>query len=119
MSQRSVVDYVEHIVDAIERIERYTAELSEPAFYQSEIAQDAVIRNIEIIGEACNNIAKRFPEFADAHPELPLAIAYQMRNALAHGYFEVDLETVWRTLETDLPRLLLKVRALTDAIPPK
>ena len=78
-----------------------------------------MIRNIETIDEACNNIAKRFPEFADAHPELPLAIAYQMRNALAHGYFEVDLETVWRTLETDLPRLLLKVRALTDAIPPK
>jgi uncharacterized protein with HEPN domain len=61
-------------------------------------------------------------DWYESGPELPLAIAYQMRNALAHGYFEVDyfevdLETVWRTLETDLPRLLQQVRALTDSLP--
>lgn len=102
---RSASDFIGHIADAIERIQRYTHELTDITFLQSEVVQDAVVRNIEIIGEACNNITKRFPELATAHPELPLLIAYQMRNALAHGYFEVDLETVWRTVQLDLPVL--------------
>lgn len=114
MSRRSVADYLGHIVDAIERIERYVANLGEVEFCRSDIAQDAVIRNIEIIGEACNNILRRFPEFATAHPELPLAAAYQMRNAVAHGYFEVDLETVWKTIQHELPGLLLQVRACLE-----
>ncbi len=67
--------------------------------------QDAVIRNIEIIGEASHNIQKYFPEFAQAHPEIPLRIAYEMRNAVAHGYFKVDLEMVWKTMLNDLPHL--------------
>ncbi len=65
--------------------------------------QDAVIRNLEIVGEASNSIERRYPEFVAAHPELPLAIAYQMRNAVAHGYFKVDFEIVWRTIRRDLP----------------
>lgn len=118
MSQRTAVDYLGHVVGAIERIERYVADLTEVGFYQSDIAQDAVIRNIEIIGEACNNISKRFPDFAAAHPELPLAVAYQMRNAVSHGYFEVDLETVWKTIQHDLPGFLRQVRAAMDACSP-
>jgi uncharacterized protein with HEPN domain len=62
-----------------------------------------VICNIETIGEASRNIECHHTEFAAAHPELPLAVAYEMRNALAHGYFEVDLGIVWRTIKTDLP----------------
>ena len=70
------------------------------AFLEDEMVQDAVIRNFEIIGEASHNIEARFPEFAQGHPELPLAFSYQMRNAVAHGYFKVDLEIVWKTLRT-------------------
>ena len=69
------------------------------------MVQDAVIRNLEIIGEASNNIEKFYPEFAAANSELPLAFAYQMRNAVAHGYFKVDLEVVWKTIHADLPAL--------------
>ena len=76
---------------------------------QSELVQDAVIRNLEIIGEASHNIEQKFPDFARAHPELPLAVAYQMRNAVAHGYFKVDLEIVWNTIENDLSPLLAQV----------
>lgn len=72
--------------------------------------QDAVIRNIEIIGEASHNIERDYPEFAAAHPNLPLAFAYQMRNAVAHGYFKVDFEIVWKTVQNDLPRLHLQVQ---------
>ena len=73
-----------------------------------------MIRNSEIIGEASNNIEKHYPEFAADHPELPLAFAYQMRNAVAHGYFKVDLEIVWKTIHNDLPGLHLLVREIIE-----
>jgi uncharacterized protein with HEPN domain len=73
---------------------------------------DAVIRNLEVIGEACNNIAKNHPEFAALHATVPWGFAYEMRNALAHGYFTVDLAIVWQTIQNDLPSLQLKVSVL-------
>ncbi len=79
------------------------------------MAQDAVIRNLEFIGEASQNIKRRHPAFADAHPDLPLASAYEMRNVLAHGYFKVDLAIVWQTLEKDLPELHAQTRAIIEA----
>lgn len=100
-----LVDYLNHILQAIERIDRYTKDIDEVSFLRNEMIQDAVVRNIEIIGEGSHNIETHFPEFALSHPELPLAFAYQMRNAVAHGYFKVDLEIVWRTIEKDLPYL--------------
>lgn len=98
-------DYMAHILEAIERIESYVADMDELAFLNSKLVQDAVIRNFEIIGEASNNIDKRYPEFVEAHPELPLSSAYQMRNAMAHGYFKVDFEIVWKTIHRDLHSL--------------
>lgn len=103
-SQR-LADYLGHILEAIERIEHYVADMDEMAFLDNQLVQDAVIRNFEIVGEASNNIEKRFPEFVAAHPELPLVPAYQMRNALAHGYFKVDFEIIWKTIHRELPCL--------------
>lgn len=88
-----LADYLSHILEAIERIGRYTEDMDEVAFLKIDLVQDAVIRNFEIIGEASNNIEKHYPQFAANYPELPLASAYQMRNAVAHGYFNVDLES--------------------------
>ena len=105
-------DYLNHILEAIERIEEYVSELDEMAFLGNKLVQDAVIRNFEVIGEASNNIEKRFPEFVAAHPELPLASAYQMRNAVAHGYFQVDFEILWKTIQRDLPDLHTKVEEI-------
>lgn len=89
-----LADYLAHIVQAIDRIQRYTAGMSLGAFAASELAQDAVIRNLEVIGEASRNILRDHPAVATAYPELPLAAAYEMRNALAHGYFRIDLMIV-------------------------
>jgi uncharacterized protein with HEPN domain len=105
-------DYLNHILKAIERIEEYVSELDEMAFLGNKLVQDAVIRNFEVIGEASNNIEKRFPEFVAAHPELPLTSAYQMRNAVAHGYFQVDFEILWKTIQRDLPSLHTKVEEI-------
>ena len=98
-------DYLAHITEAIERVNRYADGFDEQAFLMNQMAQDAVVRNFEIIGEASHNIETKFPEFTAAHPELPLAPAYQMRNAIAHGYFKVDFAIVWQTIHTDLPNL--------------
>lgn len=110
-------DYLEHILEAIERIDRYTEDMDELAFLNNQMAQDAVVRNFEIIGEASNNIEKHYPEFAAAHPELPLAFAYQMRNAVAHGYFKVDFEIVWKTIHSNLPELCQQVKAALETMP--
>jgi uncharacterized protein with HEPN domain len=109
-------DYLGHILQAIERIERYTEDMSEPAFLESGLTQDAVIRNFEIIGEASRNIERNCPEFMTAHPDLPLLNAYEMRNALAHGYFRVDLEIVWKTIQSDLPALRKQVEEIVKEL---
>jgi uncharacterized protein with HEPN domain len=101
----TLYDYVGHILTAVERIKRYTNGMDEVAFVSDELVQDAVVRNIEIIGEASRNISRYFPEFIDKHPDIPLKPAYEMRNALAHGYHHVDLSIVWNTVSEDLPAL--------------
>ena len=89
--------------------------MDEVAFLENHLVQDAVIRNLEIVGEASNNIGKHYPEFVTAHPQLPLAFAYQMRNAIAHGYFKVDFEIVWKTIQRDLPKFHASVHSVSKS----
>lgn len=116
-----LADYLQHIRNAILRIGRYVERLDEPRFLADEKTQDAVIRNFEIIDEASNNIVSRFPEFAARHPEIPWLLAYETRNAVAHGYFKVDLAIVWKTIQGDLPQLGQQIDALLarQPSPPK
>lgn len=109
-------DYLGHILQAIDRIQKYTVDLDESGFLHSEIAQDAVVRNFEIIGEASRNIERLEPDFIMQHPELPLKFAYDMRNQLAHGYFQVDLAIVWRTAKRNIPTLGEQIRAIVVAM---
>ncbi len=110
LAQQRLADYLAHILEAIERIDRYTKGMDEARFLDTPLVQDAVIRNLEVIGEASHNITKHHSGFAQAHPDLPLSFAYQMRNAIAHGYFKVDFAIVWRTIQRDLPSLHTKVQ---------
>jgi uncharacterized protein with HEPN domain len=102
-------DYLRHILQAIDRIETYTAGIDQQTFFASQILQDAIIRNVEIIGEAANNIRKLDSEFDKRHPDMPLKAAYAMRNSLSHGYFLVDPVLVWGTVQSDLPALKIQV----------
>jgi len=111
-----VDDLLEHIVRAIDRINNYTKS-DEAEFLANEMAQDAVIRNLEIIGEASRGIEKRFPAFAKEHSELPLRNAYEMRNALSHGYFKTDLQIVWKTIKNDLPTLKSQIIEIRNKTP--
>lgn len=109
-------DYLQHIVKAIERIERYTADLDERTFLMTDLVQDAVLRNIEIIGEAANNIQRVAPEFASRHSSIPWQVMYAMRNRVTHGYDHVDLEIVWATIRNDLPALKVRIQQVAATL---
>ena len=104
--------YLGHIVEAVERIAEYTEDIAETAFLDNTLVQDAVIRNIEVIGEAARNVQRRYPEFVAQHEDIPWEDVYWMRNRLSHGYFAVDMEIVWKTVERDIPELGRQVREL-------
>jgi uncharacterized protein with HEPN domain len=104
-----VRDYLEHIAQAISNIRDYTTGMDAVAYLKDRKTQDAVVRKLEVIGEACKKVTRHHSQIAAAQPEIPWNIAYEMRNALAHGYFNIDQAIVWRTIESDLP-------AFSDAI---
>lgn len=109
---RRVPDYIGHILQAMARIERHIAGVDLPGFIASELIQDAVVRNLEIIGEAANNIQRVDPTFTATHAEIPWAVMYAMRNRLTHGYDTVDLNVVWKTVQRDLPVLRGQIEAV-------
>ena len=111
-----VPDYLGHILKAIERIDRYTADMNEIAFLNNELVQDAVIRNIEIVGEASNNIQRVAPEFAAQHDDIPWLVMYTMRNRVSHGYDKVDLEIVWKTIQNNLPELHAQITEVSATL---
>jgi uncharacterized protein with HEPN domain len=94
---------IEHILEAISKIQRYTAGWSEEAFASQEMAVDAVIRNFQVIGEA----ARHVPDDVQArYPEVPWSLMQGMRHILVHDYFAVKLDIVWRTVQQSLPPLV-------------
>lgn len=108
-----IADHLQHILEAIDNIRDYTAGMDLAAFTADRKTRDAVIRNLEVIGEACNNVIKNHPDYAAAHSAVPWGFAYEMRNALSHGYFSVDLAIVWQTIQQDLPGLRAQIARLS------
>jgi len=104
-------DYLEHILEALERIQRYTAGKSEGEFIGSTLLQDGVLRNLDIIGGAAHRLLAESPEFAAKYPEIPLAKIYATRNKVTHAYDEVDMNIIWNLILFDVPDLLPKVAA--------
>lgn len=108
-----VEDYLEHIAEAVERATSYLQPVPDlAAFHKNRQVQDAVVRNIETIGEAVNKINSTAPDFIQKHPELPWAQMRGMRNIAIHEYFFVDLEIVWTTVKDDFPKLKQQIDAL-------
>lgn len=95
--------YLGHIVDAISKIQAYLQGKSYDEFVSSEQLVDAVVRRLEIIGEASSNIDAAFLK---KHPEIPAGDMIGMRNRLIHKYFGVKKDITWDTCQEDLPKLL-------------
>lgn len=94
--------YLHHILDAIALIEEYTNGMSENGFLANSMAHDAVVRQIEIIGEAARNISD---EFQANHPQVPWGKMTGIRNKIIHEYFNINFAIVWDTVKDDLPSL--------------
>lgn len=107
-----VPEYLQHIVTAIDRALSYTESMAFAAFEVDTRTQDAVIRSIEIVGEAANKVRSADPDFAARHSNIPWDLMYGMRNRIVHDYFEVDIEVVWQTVQRDLPVLRQQIEAL-------
>jgi uncharacterized protein with HEPN domain len=100
------------MLEAIERIELQAAQ-GRAAFDQNELAQTAIIRWIEIIGEAARGVSA---DLRQAHPEVPWRQMVAMRNVVVHGYFDIDIELVWSVVRNDLPELAVQVRSIVEAM---
>ena len=103
------LSYLEHMLEAIERVRRYMGRKRRAGFLGDALLQDAVIRNIEILGEAAGRLS---PEFTARYPEIPWREIVGMRHRLIHGYLKVNLETVWEVVDRDLPTLAPKLGAM-------
>lgn len=112
-------DYLRHILEAIERATTYARRVDGlQAFKQDAFTQDAVIRNIEVIGEAATKLAQVAPDLIAQHPRIPWNEMRTMRNKIIHEYFDVDLDIVWSTIQQDLPPLAVQVEAMIQSLAP-
>lgn len=100
--KRNDAVYLNHMADAIRRIESYVVDIDLTQFYGNFLVQDGVIRQLEIMGEATKQLSSTL---RDEYPHIPWRSIAGMRDKLIHHYFGVDLEAVWLTVQDDLPYL--------------
>lgn len=101
--------FLKHILECIEAIEQYSRGLSERQFLKSQIKQDAIIRRLEVIGEAVKNLPENFKE---KHSDIPWNKAMATRNIIVHDYLNIDLEIIWDTVKESLPGFKEQIESL-------
>lgn len=112
MTPTRIDDYLSHMEQAAQDACTFVEGLSKEDFLQDKKTQQATIMSIVIVGEAATKVMDSDPEFVVAHSEIPWRSMRGMRNRIAHGYFEIDLDVVWETLMTALPALVQQLSAI-------
>lgn len=105
--------YLRHMLDAMTRVEEYLQGVDEQIFLERTMVQDAVIRQIEILGEAVRGLSN---DLREQHRHIPWRVIAGMRDKLIHNYFGVDLQTVWLTATRDLPALKPEIQVILSKI---
>ena len=105
-------DYLDHIQQAAADARSFVEGLAKDDFLTDKRTQQAVIMSLVIIGEAATKEMDGYTEFTEAHPEVPWRSMRNMRNRMAHGYFDINLDVVWDTVQEWLPELLERLPAV-------
>jgi uncharacterized protein with HEPN domain len=114
MSERGAKAFMQDMLEAARRIRVYTTGMDFDTFKEDYKTQDAVLRNLEVLGEAAKNIPK---EFADKHPSLPWREMAGTRDRLIHHYFGVNLDVIWGIVELELPGVISELEKILGLEP--
>jgi uncharacterized protein with HEPN domain len=109
MSKRVDMDFLADCKEAIMRISAYTEDLSYEQFLEDKKTQDAVVRNLEVIGEAAKNVSE---ELKRKHPQIPWQDLAGVQDKLIHHYFGVNFDIVWNIVRQELPKVLSQLEGI-------
>jgi uncharacterized protein with HEPN domain len=112
MTENRLPDYLDHIQQAAADACSFVEGLSKDDFLADKRTQQAVIMSLIIIGEAATKVMDRYAAFSDQHSNVPWRSMRGMRNHIAHGYFDINLDVVWETVQTALPDLIARLSAV-------
>ena len=112
MKPTRLPDYLQHIRQAAQEVCEFAAGKTREGFEHDARTQKAIEMNLVVIGEAASRVLEHYADFAQLHPGLPWRQMRGMRNRMARGYFEIDLDVVWNTVQTALPALVAQLSVL-------
>ena len=112
MSENRLADYLEHMQQAATDACIFVEGMEKADFLEDKRTQQAVIMSPIIVGEAATKVMDGYTEFTETHTQVPWRSMRGMRNRIAHGSFDINLDVVWDTLQTALPELLQHLRAV-------
>src|SRR3989344_9098858 len=107
--KRDIILFIEDILESINAIEDFSKDMNKKELETNRLKQSAIIREIEIIGEAVKNIPE---DFKDEHTEIEWRKISGMRDIIIHSYFRVDLNAVWNVIKKDIPILEKQMRKI-------
>ena len=113
MSELDESVYVRHMLDAIARLRRHVQGVDQPEFESSEIIQDAVIRQLEILGEAAGRVSR---ETCILFDEIPWQRVTGLRHRLIHDYLGVDVQLVWRVVTVEIPKIVGPIEIMLEEL---